>query len=281
MKIDAGLKLKTRKPGDRADERRAQQRTRLIAVREIQGEAEQPGDHGDAGGEAIHVVEQIHRVRDRDDPHEDDEEIHGPRQRRIEPEAHQIEQDAGANLRHELRLRSKSDHIVDQADREHADREQRKANQLLGNVCGYRHRDGESGEDADAAEPRSRPPMPAIRARLLDPPELERAQANAPRGSCRHSEGDGGDDENGGQRRGDQSVLRHGGRSHTCTGLMDERRRGACRVCITTRHFTAKCPFSRLASSSARSSCSKLARDTKFVNSCAFVDNCARFGRLC
>ena len=32
-------------------------------------------------------------------------------------------------------------------------------------------------------------------------------------------------------------MLRHGGRSHKYTGLMDERGRGACRVCMTTTTF--------------------------------------------
>ena len=63
----------------RADERRDAEGQRRTAVGKQERQVAQPGKRGDARGEAVHVVEQIEGVRDRNNPHEREKLIdHGP-----------------------------------------------------------------------------------------------------------------------------------------------------------------------------------------------------------
>jgi hypothetical protein len=109
MKMLAGLKLYLRKP------RHAPERPQANDP----ANQEECGDGRHACGHSIHVVEQVHGVRDGDEPEDADECVHGvPIRQRHDSVEH--DQDGAAHYLHdELQVRLEIQHIVEKADHEH------------------------------------------------------------------------------------------------------------------------------------------------------------------
>jgi len=167
-------------PEERAGERGQHQRlVRLMIEHEVDAE-KQGGDGRDAGGQAVHVVEHVHGVRDADQPEERDQHVDGEVRR---PRQHQSERDdraGGEQLADQFLIRPGVQEVIRQAEEE-----ERAAGRGDDHVVARQrheedeHRDGGDG-DGHAAEHRRRLRVPAVALRLR-----HRADAAGERGDGR------------------------------------------------------------------------------------------------
>ncbi len=184
-----------------------------VAVRVDEGGREREasgGDDTEAARESVHVVEQVERVREADEPEDADR----PAERLVRDELDRdraVEDEVGGHeLGAELRGRMQVDDVVEQAERED-DRAGADDRQHLARDPDRADRgrdddgDREAGVDPDPSERRRRARVPAVGARV-GPERLE----------CARPAQQPGDDEEGDRRRsdGDECVhgLRGGGR---------------------------------------------------------------------
>jgi hypothetical protein len=96
-KIEAGWTLKTRNPA-LAPSRLARYRS----VHRRPGQQTDAGDERDAAAETVHVVEQVERVRNADDPEEREHGVGDRRLGPVEPIAEEQEERRDRDLRDEL-----------------------------------------------------------------------------------------------------------------------------------------------------------------------------------
>ena len=153
------------------------------------------GDRADAGGQAVHAVDEVDHVHERHDPDNGERvrERGAERDRADERDRHLLDPharrhggDRGEQLADELEVGRELEHVVERADeRDHA-----RADEDPGALVrpGEEHPDrrGDRHEDREPAEPRRRVLVEAALARAVD-------RADPPRERCRDWSGEDAD----------------------------------------------------------------------------------------
>src|SRR3954452_10754320 len=190
MKIDAGGRLWSRKPAvaptnaaSGRSRRRPPWRTSAGCSErapplEHQREVAGTGNSGDTRGQPVHVVEQVERVRDADNPGEGEELVDDDGTCDIR-RCHDEEQDARhKHLDDELHRRPDADEIVHRAERGHQAGTNGKRNERTPFVE-HDEAGGGSADDGKAAEQRDRlVAMPAVTQRYCVTPGLHGEEAD-------------------------------------------------------------------------------------------------------
>ena len=146
-----------------ADDDGGERRAFRIAVRDVEHQPEPGGERSDAGGQPVHVVEEVDGVGDPDDPDQRQDDV----ERRVAGKA-QLQAETGErrgddNLGDELRLRLERPGVVDGPDGEQG---QPAGEQQEHARIADRHRGGaghHGAGDRHAAEQRDAGAMPAVR----------------------------------------------------------------------------------------------------------------------
>ncbi len=108
---------------DGADERHGDERARQVALPDEEEQPERRRHDGDRARQPVHVVEEVERVGDADDPEQ--REQHVGERKAGEPEGEpEEEQDAAEQeLGQQLGLRTQAAHVVDETDQRHRGRD--------------------------------------------------------------------------------------------------------------------------------------------------------------
>ena len=183
MKIAAGCpgrRLNGRKAEAREAEREREHEHEIVAVdgRRVDREIG-AGDRRERRGEAVHVVEQVEGVRDPDEPEGRDGDGDDVVREQLDAEPRGDHDCRRAELRGELRHRPEVADVVDQAGHEQQRAAHHDASELerrldRADELGAGEAEEQAQEDADAAEDRSRPVVPALAGRSRKQPCPER-----------------------------------------------------------------------------------------------------------
>ena len=130
----------------------------------------------DAGAQPVHVVEQVEGVGQADHPDQRAGHVQGHRLEPVEPVVEEQQHRRQRDLRDQLGRRLQRHDVVDQSDAEHQQRADDQDGNLGGDAADERHHE-QRQPNADAAEQRHRPTMPAILARLGDVAKPDRGGA--------------------------------------------------------------------------------------------------------
>ena len=176
--------------GERERERQHQHEVVLVHGRSVDGEV-QAGDGRQRRGEAVHVVEQVERVRDPDEPEERDHDAEGVVRDELDPQACGDGDSRRGELHRELRNRAHVPDVVDEAGGEEQRGSGEDPRELPRRLEGAgEERDGRSGRhpggDPDAAERRCRAVVPPLPGRVRDeaPAQGRRAEEGPEHEGC-------------------------------------------------------------------------------------------------
>ena len=153
----------------------------MVDRHRVDGE-EGGGDGGQRAGEPVHVVEQVERIRDPDEPEDAEHDRERVVRDDVHREAGREHEGCRSHLGGELRERGQGAQVVDQAgdeDDAHAaeDPEELRAGMQAAGCERRADARPQSGKDADTAERRRLSLRPALAARKGDePPPCGRAQ---------------------------------------------------------------------------------------------------------
>jgi hypothetical protein len=164
--------LKGRKPRHANASESARTSTRSFGCAVVDREVE-AGDRRERRREAIHVVEQVERVRDPDEPEERDRRREDVVRHELDAQPRRDRDTGRGELRDELRERAQVPDVVEQAGCEEEAATGEDPCELPGGVDRlHRHRERDAGPepagDPDSTERRRRPIVPALAGRARD-----------------------------------------------------------------------------------------------------------------
>ena len=145
-------------------------------------------------GEAVHVVEEVERVRDADEPEERDDDTEDVVRDELDPQARSDRDRRGSELGDELRDRAQVTHVVDEPGREDDPAACQDPGELPRRIQGA-DRDGQRdagcqpARDADPAERRRCPLVPALSRGQRDEPGRGGGANEGPEGERRDRQG--------------------------------------------------------------------------------------------